>query len=141
MKKLFTFILLVLMMTVICLPVMAQETQPVEAETEEPVRPTKYVVKEGDTCEYIAKELFNVNYDLFMLLNKMTECEITVDQKVIIPTIEQEAEYLAILAAEEEARLAAEEAAKQAEEEAAKAAEEAATQAEEEAAKAAEEAA
>ena len=142
MKKMLICIL-ALMMAVIFLPAMAQEvqeTQPVEAETEEPVRPTSYIVKEGDTCEYIAKELFNVNYDLFMKLNKMTECDITADQKVIIPTIEQEAEYLAILAAEEEARLAAEEAAKQAEEEAAKAAEEAAKAAEEAAKQAEEEA-
>ena len=118
MKKLFILVL-ILMLAVVCLPAMAQEEQPSEPEVTE--RPTKYVVQEGDTCESIAKNLFKVNFDLFMLMNEMEECTIEVEQTVLIPTKEEEEEYARKLEEEEAARIAAEQAAilKAAEEEAA----------------------
>ncbi len=118
MKKLFILVL-ILMLAVVCLPAMAQEEQPSEPEVTE--RPTKYVVQEGDTCESIAKNLFKVNFDLFMLMNEMEECTIEVEQTVLIPTEEEEEEYARKLEEEEAARIAAEQAAilKAAEEEAA----------------------
>ncbi len=64
-----------------------EEEQPSEPETME--RPVDYIVKAGDTCESITKH-FDVDYDLFMIMNDMDECSITVDQSVHIPTVEEE---------------------------------------------------
>ena len=44
-----------------------------------------YVVEAGDNCWSIAADKFGVNFELFMAVNGLTECNLLVGQEVIIP--------------------------------------------------------
>lgn len=49
-----------------------------------------YVVESGDNCWSIAVDKFGVNFELFMSVNNLTECNILVGQEVIIPGADQQ---------------------------------------------------
>ena len=65
---------------------------PAEAPTEtpEPGGPTTYVVEDGDTCWGIAVDKFGVNFELFMMVNGLTACNIGIGDEVIIPGADQQ---------------------------------------------------
>ena len=60
------------------------------SETPEPDGPTTYVVEDGDTCWGIAVDKFGVNFELFMMVNGMTACDIGIGDEVIIPAAGQQ---------------------------------------------------
>lgn len=49
-----------------------------------------YVVEAGDNCWSIAVNKFGVNFELFMAVNNLTECNILVGQEVVIPGADQQ---------------------------------------------------
>ena len=55
-----------------------------------PSGPSTYVVQEGDNCWSIAVDRFGVNFELFMQVNGMTECNIGIGDEVIIPGSDQQ---------------------------------------------------
>ena len=62
----------------------------VPTETPAPSGPQTYVVEDGDTCWGIAVDKFGVNFELFMLVNGMTACNIGIGDEVIIPGADQQ---------------------------------------------------
>ena len=65
---------------------------PAEVPTETPVPdgPKTYVVEDGDTCWGIAVDKFGVNFELFMMVNGLTACNIGIGDEVIIPGADQQ---------------------------------------------------
>ncbi len=59
-------------------------------ETPVPDGPQTYVVEDGDTCWGIAVDKFGVNFELFMMINNMTSCDIGIGDEVIIPSADQQ---------------------------------------------------
>lgn len=62
----------------------------VPTATLQPSGPTTYVVQDGDTCWGIAVDRFGVNFELFMQVNGMVDCNIGIGQEVIIPGADQQ---------------------------------------------------
>lgn len=63
---------------------------PTPTLTPTPEGPQIYVVEEGDNCWSIAVDKFGVDFELFMMINNMTACNISIGQEVIIPARDQE---------------------------------------------------
>ena len=63
---------------------------PTPTLTPTPEGPQIYVVEEGDNCWSIAVDKFGVNFELFMLINNLTACNINIGDEVIIPGVNQE---------------------------------------------------
>ena len=63
---------------------------PTPTLTPTPEGPQMYTVEEGDNCWSIAVDKFGVNFELFMLINNMTACNINIGDQVIIPGADQE---------------------------------------------------
>lgn len=61
----------------------------VPTETPKPGLPSTYIVQDGDTCWGIAVDRFGVNFELFMQVNGMTDCNIGIGDEVIIPGADQ----------------------------------------------------
>ena len=57
--------------------------------TPQPSGPTVYTVQDGDTCWGIAVD-HGVNFELFMQVNGMVDCNIGIGQEVIIPGADQQ---------------------------------------------------
>ena len=66
------------------------EAAPTATETPVPGGPTTYIVEDGDNCWSIAVDKFGVNFELFMKVNNLTECNIHIGDEVIIPGADQE---------------------------------------------------
>ena len=49
-----------------------------------------YTVEEGDNCWSIAVDKFGVDFELFMMINNMTACNIGIGDQVVIPARDQE---------------------------------------------------
>ncbi len=60
------------------------------AETPQPEGPAKYIVQDGDNCWSIAVDKFGVNFELFMTVNNLTECNIHIGDEVIIPGADEQ---------------------------------------------------
>ena len=72
--------------------IQAPQEQPAEVPTEtpEPGGPKTYVVEDGDSCWGIAVDKFGVNFELFMMVNGLTACNIGIGDEVIIPDANQQ---------------------------------------------------
>ena len=63
---------------------------PTPTLTPTPEGPQIYTVEEGDNCWSIAVDKFGVDFELFMMINNMTACNIGIGDQVVIPAVGQE---------------------------------------------------
>lgn len=63
---------------------------PTPTLTPTPEGPQMYTVEEGDNCWSIAVDKFGVDFELFMMINNMTACNIGIGDQVVIPARDQE---------------------------------------------------
>ena len=63
---------------------------PTPTLTPTPEGPQMYTVEEGDNCWSIAVDKFGVDFELFMMINNMTSCNINIGDQVVIPARDQE---------------------------------------------------
>lgn len=63
---------------------------PTPTATPTPEGPQMYTVEEGDNCWSIAVDKFGVDFELFMMINNMTACNIGIGDQVVIPSRDQE---------------------------------------------------
>ena len=63
---------------------------PTPTLTPTPEGPQMYTVEEGDNCWSIAVDKFGVDFELFMMINNMTACNIGIGDQVAIPARDQE---------------------------------------------------
>lgn len=77
-------------------PISTPTMTPTETETPTPTLtptpegPQMYTVEEGDNCWSIAVDKFGVDFELFMMINNMTACNIGIGDQVVIPARDQE---------------------------------------------------